>query len=673
MGGHSLLATQAISRIRKTFELELPLNCLFANPTIEELSQHLKTVQQQGLGLEFPAIEPVARTSVLPLSFAQTRLWFLEQLEGETAAYNMSGALRLSGSLDLPTLEQAIQEIERRHEILRTYYPMVEGTPMQAIASHPSLTLHAIDLQHLPAQEQLAEVQRLASIEAQTPFNLEKAPLLRIKLLRLDRTEQILLLTMHHIISDGWSLGILMRELSVLYGAFKSGNPSPLPPLPIQYADFAVWQRQWLSSNLERQLSYWKQQLKDAPPILELPTDRPRPPVQSFRGRNLSFALDKELTSSLLALSQRSQVTLFMTLLAAFAVLLSRYTQQEDLVIGSPIANRHHQELESLIGFFVNILALRLDLKDNLSFQDFLGQVRQTTLEAYTHQDLPFEQLVEELQPERTLSHSPLFQVMFALQNAPTKTLELPGLSLTPLKTETVRVRYDLVLSMEESEQGLKGSWEYNSDLFESATISRMAEHFQTLLAAIASAPEQPIYKLPLLTQSEQQLLEKPLLEYETRQCLHQLFEEQVERSPNAVAVEEGNDRLTYAQLNARANQLAHHLQSLGVKPDVLVGICVERSIDTIVGILGILKAGGAYVPLDPTYPTERLAFMLEDSQVSILLTQEKLRNLPQQQATVVYIDTDWQDISQNSENQELRTCPLNPPILGDFEAVPPK
>ena len=677
LGGHSLLATQVISRIREAFELEIPLNCLFANPTIKELSQQVEIIRQQGLGIEVSTIEPVARTSYLPLSYAQQRLWFLEQLEGESAAYNMSGALQIDGSLNLTALEQALQEIERRHEVLRTYYPMVEGSPVQAIASNSSSILQVVDLQDLPTSEQSTEVRRLARVEAENPFDLSKAPLLRIKLLRLGQQEHILLLTMHHIISDGWSLGILVRELSVLYGVsantrdvgaispsetlyaerYSLGREreSPLPELPIQYADFAVWQRQWLSSQLDRQLSYWKQQLKDAPPILELPTDYPRPPVQSFRGRNFTFALDKKLTSSLLELSRQSQVTLFMTLLSAFAILLSRYSQQEDLVIGSPIANRNRRELESLIGFFVNTLALRFDLKDNPSFIDFLQRVRQTTLEAYTHQDLPFEQLVEELQPERTLSHTPLFQVMFALQNAPTEELELPGLSLTPLKTETVRVRFDLVLSMVETETGLEGSWEYNSDLFDEATISRMAEHFQMLLQGIVANPEQSIYELPLLTQAEQQLLAKPLVRYEVKQCLHQMFETQVEKSPNAVAVVFENEQLTYQELNIRANQLAHYLQSLGVKPEVLVAICVERSHLTIVGILGILKAGGAYLPLDPTYPQERLALMLNDSQVSLLVTQEKLKeHLPKHEAKEIYLDTDWQDIARQRKDNPV-------------------
>ena len=620
LGGHSLLATQVISRVRSAFELELPLRSLFASPTVEALSQQIESDRQVGFGQI--AIKPVSREK-LPLSFAQQRLWFLEQLEGD-AAYNMPAALHLSGSLDRSALERSFAELGRRHEVLRTRFPMVEGSPVQVIETESALSVCAIDLQNVPAAQQTAQVQQLAEQEAQTSFDLAQGHLLRVVLLQLAPHDHVLLLTMHHIICDGWSLGLLMREVSGLYRGFASGEAASVPELPVQYADFAVWQRRWLKGEVkDTQLNYWKQQLEGAPPLLELPTDRTRPPVQSFHGRSESFRLDRELSTKLKALSQQSGTTLFMTLLAAFGILLSRYSRQSDLVIGSPIANRNRRELEPLIGFFANTLALRLDLQGTPSFRECLERVRKVTLEAYTHQDFPFEQLVEELQPERSLSHSPLFQVMFALQNAPLGELVLPGLSWSPLETETVRVRFDLVLSMSETEGGLSGTWDYSSDLFESATINRMAEHFQTLLEGIVAHPEQPVDHLPLVTEPEQPRQER--VEYSSDQCLHQRFEEQVERTPDAVAIAFEGSRLTYRELNARANQLAHRLQGLGVEPDVLVGICVERSLEMVVGLLGILKAGGAYLPLDPSYPTERLAFMLDDAQVKILLTTKNL------------------------------------------------
>ncbi|NJP19714.1 MAG: amino acid adenylation domain-containing protein [Hydrococcus sp. CRU_1_1] len=553
--------------------------------------------------------------------------------------------MRLSGFLQVEALKQALAEIVQRHEVLRTHFELVEGKPVQVIHSELFFDLSIVDLQNLSAQEQSIEVQRLVTEQAQIPFDLSKAPLLRVTLLRLARNEQILLLTMHHIIADGWSLGVLMYELSTLYRAFCANQPSPLPPLPIQYADFALWQRQYLQANvLETQLSYWQQQLKDAPPLLELPTDRPRPAVQSFSGRSESFILDQELTSSLKNFSQQAGATLFMTLLAAWGILLSRYSRQEDLVIGTAIANRHRKEVEPLIGFFVNTLALRLDLKDNPSFRDFLGRVRQTTLEAYTHQDLPFEQLVEELQPERHLSHTPLFQAMFVLDNGLPLELELPGLDWEILPKESVSAKFDFTLSMRETESGLEGTWEYNSDLFESATIVRAIAHFQTLLQAIVTNSEQLVAQIPLLTNSQKQQLliewNDTQADYPQNKCLHQLFEEQVERTPNAVAVVWLEQKLTYAELNVRANRLAHYLQKLGVEPEKLVGICVERSLSMVVGLLAILKAGGAYVPLDPDYPLERLAWMLDDAAVEVLLTQEKLKDkLPSHQGKTVYLD----------------------------------
>jgi amino acid adenylation domain-containing protein len=610
--------------------------------------------------LQTTSITPIGKTSSLSLSFAQQRLWFLDQLEGENSTYNMHSAVRLIGHLDLVALDMAVQEIVRRHEVLRTAFKIVNGEPTQAIAPFLKINLPVVDLQELSTVEQFAQVRCLASKEAQQPFDLAKVPLLRVTLLRLGAESHVLLLTIHHIVSDGWSTQIFITEMAALYEAFSMGMPSPLPELPIQYADFAHWQRQWLKGEvLKNQLAYWKRQLAGIPPLLELPCDRPRPPVQTFQGRTERIHLNADLTEKLRLLSQQSRATLFMVVLTAFVILLSRYSGQENIVVGSPIANRNRSEIESLIGFFVNTLVLHTKLQGNPSFLELLSQVRQVALDAYAHQDTPFEQLVEELRPERNLSYSPLFQVGFTLQNAATQTLELPGLTLTPLEIENTTAKYDLTLFVEETEMGLTGAWEYNSNLFDLATITRMAQHFQTLLEGIVTNPQQKIAQLPLLTTLEQNQL---LVEWNNTQvnddydkCIHQLFEAQVELTPDAVAVVFQEQELTYRELNCRANQLAHHLQTLGVKPGVLVGICVERSPEMIIGLLGILKAGGAYVPLDSAYPQERLAYMLLDTQVKVLLTIEKLAaKLPEHEAHIIYLDSNWKIISQESEENPV-------------------
>jgi amino acid adenylation domain-containing protein len=524
-----------------------------------------------------------------------------------------------------------------------------------------------VNLLHLSESQREIEAKRLATVEANRPFNLEQEPLLRGEVLQVGETEYLLLLTMHHIISDGWSLGVFVRELTELYQAFCTGKPPVLPELPVQYADFAVWQRQWLTGEiLETQLDYWKEQLKNAPNLLELPTDRARPAVQTFRGGYYYAAFSKELSAELAILGKRAGVTLFMTLFAAFQTLLYRYSGQEDIVVGTPIAGRNRQELEGLIGFFVNTLVLRTDLGGNPSFEQLLNRVREVALQGYTHQDLPFEQLVEALQPTRDLSYTPLFQVMFALDDAGVPSMELLDLAVSSYSVESVTAKFDLTLSMENTADGLVAEWEYNSDLFDETTIVRMAAHFQTLLEGIVANSKQAISELPLLTPGERQQLlvewNNTAKDYPQEKCIHQLFEEQVERTPDAVAVVFEEKQLTYRELNAKANQLAHYLQSLGVEPEVLVGICVERSVEMIIGLLGILKAGGAYVPLDPNYPSERLAFMLEDSSVPVLLTQERLvEKLPQHSACVVCLDSDWEKIAVHSkENPSIPVKPEN-------------
>ncbi|MEM7758013.1 MAG: amino acid adenylation domain-containing protein [Cyanobacteria bacterium P01_A01_bin.40] len=603
-------------------------------------------------------IVPVSRAENIPLSFAQQRLWFLAQLAPESPLYNESAALRLSGQLNISILKRSLAELIRRHEPLRTTFSTdSKGKPVQVIHPAAEISLPIINLEQLNLTIQQQEIEKLVTQEAQKVFDLEQDLLFRVTLLKLSSSEHVVLFTTHHIITDGWSTGILIDEIATLYQAFLAGEPSPLAELPIQYADFALWQRQWLSGKiLKTQLHYWQQQLQGAPELIQLPTDRPRPTIQTYRGATQSFSLNTELTQKLQTLSRESGSTLFMTLLAAFATLLHRYSGQSDIVIGSPIANRNHSEIESLIGFFVNTLVLRTHFEDNPSVKELLAQVRETTLKAYEHQDVPFEQVVEVLQPQRSLSHSPLIQVMFILQNAPIGKMELPGVTFAQLERENTIAKFDLTLSVTETDQELQGFWEYNTDLFERSTIERMSWHLQTLLEAITENPQQQVTQLPLLNQAERHQLLVELndteREYPKDKCIHQLFEEQVETNPDVIAVVFEDQQLTYRELNARANQLAHYLKSLGVKPETLVGICVERSVEMVIGLLGILKAGGAYVPLDPHYPQQRLSYMLRDSDVTVLLTQSLLlESLPEHQAQIVHLDTDWEVIAQRSQD----------------------
>ncbi|MEH2337088.1 amino acid adenylation domain-containing protein [Nostoc sp.] len=665
LGGHSLLATQLVSRIRNIFKVELPLRELFTNATVAELARSLEQLQQHDLELSAPPILPRAKNTDIPLSYAQQRLWFLDQFEPNSPSYNIPLALRLVGTLNQTALEQTLQEIIYRHEALRTNFITVDGKPTQVIreqeiGNREQTIISVVDLKHLSTSEQKRALQQLAQQEGIQTFDLDSVALVRAKLLVLNETEYALLMCMHHIVSDGWSMGVFLQELATLYNAHSEGKSPSLTPLPIQYADFAIWQREWLQGDvLQTQLSYWQEQLKDAPALLSLPTDRPRPAVQTFVGSHQEFTLSVELTDKLVKLSQEQGCTLFMTLLAAYDTLLYRYTGQEDILVGSPIANRDRLEVEGLIGFFVNTLVMRSDLAGNPSFSELLLRVREVALSAYAHQDLPFEMLVEALQPERDLGHTPLFQVMFALQNAPMSQLELNGLSISSFLIESKTAKFNLNLLMQNTADGLVGVWEYNTDLFDASTIERMTGHFVTLLEGIVTNPQQQISQLPLLTAvEERQLLvewNNTQVNYPIDKCIHQLFEEQVQRTPDAVAVVFEDQQLTYHQLNCRANQLAHYLKSLGVAADVLVGLCVERSLEMIVGLLGILKAGGAYLPLDPEYPQERLSFMLQDAQVGVLLTQQQLlEKLPGHQAQVVCLDTDWQLISHSSQDNAI-------------------
>ncbi|BAZ21895.1 amino acid adenylation domain-containing protein [Kalymmatonema gypsitolerans NIES-4073] len=605
---------------------------------------------------DLPLIK-VDRTQKLPLSFAQERIWLLSQLEPDNPFYNELVPLRFHGHLNIVALEQSLNKIIARHEALRTNFRSCDEQPVQVIAESLTLSVPVVDLTELPESEREIACQQLATAEATRPFDLASSPLIRASVVKLTEVEHVFLLTIHHIVFDGWSTGVLMRELANIYSDLCNNSSPELPELPIQYADFAIWQRQLLQTEvLQTQLNYWKQQLKNAPTLLELPTDRPRPAIQTFRGARQHIELSIELSEALANFSRQQRATLFMTLFTAFVTLLYRYTGQDDIVVGSPIANRDRLEIEGLIGFFVNTLVLRTDLSGNPSFQQLLSRVRQLTLEAYAHPDLPFEELVKALQPQRDLSYTPLFQVLFAFQNVPVSQVEFTGLTVSSLATESATAKFDLTLLMQNTATGLVGMWEYNSDLFDAGTIERMAGHFVTLLEAIVTNPQQLISQLPLLTEPEQRKLlvewNDTQVEYLCDQCIHQLFEDQSFSTPDAVAVVFGNQQLTYYELNCRANQLAHYLKSLGVGADVLVGICVERSLEMVVGLLGILKAGGAYMPLDPEYPTSRLHFMLEDAQVSVLLTQQHLvERLPEHQAKLVCLDTQWQAIAQLSQD----------------------
>ncbi|MES1245845.1 MAG: amino acid adenylation domain-containing protein [Acidobacteriota bacterium] len=629
-GGHSLRATQLVSRVRSVFGVDLALRSLFERPTIAELSSELESLLRQGRSLEAPPILPVPRETPLPLSFAQQRLWFIDRLMPGSALYNLPLALGLRGRLDLAVLSASLSAIVERHEVLRTRFVVSAGEPVQRIEPARPISLPLVDLCGLPSGMREATARSLTDLEAARPFDLERGPVLRGLLVRLEPERHRALLGLHHIAADGWSLGVLVRELGELYAAGAEGRAARLPALPVQYADFAVWQRQWLQGEvLERQLGWWREHLEGAPAEVTLPVDRPRPVVPSLRGGQVPVRLGAELSRRLSGLARGQGATLFMALLAGFAALLARLGDQEDLVIGSPVANRNREETEGLIGFFVNTLPLRQEVAGAAGFGELIRRSRETSLMAYLYQDLPFERLLEEIGGERALSRAPLFQVVLVLQNAPVGTLSLPGVALEPAGAELGVAKFDLTLSLGETRDGLSGLLDYSRGLFDAPTAVRMAGQLGTLLSAMAAEPDTAVWDLPLLSEGQRQQLVSEWNDTESvlpSGLVHEQVSAQARRRPEALAVRFGDRSLSYGELETRSNQLAWALRSLGVVRGTRVGLQVDRSEEMVLAILGIWKAGAAYVPLDPAYPADRLAWMMEDSGVTLLLTQERLR-----------------------------------------------
>jgi amino acid adenylation domain-containing protein len=623
----------------------------------------LRLIKKRPAGAVRHSIQRRASGDPAPLSYNQQGFWVLNQLMPGTSLYHTPVAVRLSGWLDVTALRNALNFIVARHDALRTTFETIEGTPAQEVAREVVLELPVIDLSTEREGVREAAAKRILERETRRPFDLSKGPLIRALLVRVTEQEHMLLVTMHHIVTDGWSVGIFQRELSCLYQAFTSGEPITLPDLPIQYPDYSSWQRRWFAGQLyEAQLSYWKKQFETLPTVLELPTDHPRPNVQAnraFRGSRHTIALSKQVTNDLKVLSQKQGVTLFMTLLTAYKILCFRYTGEADIVVGTPIAGRQMPETENLIGLFINTLPMRTNLGGNPSFLEALGRVKATALGAYANQDLPFERLVKELQPERTLAHNPLFQVMFVLQNEEIHPLRLPGLSTEAFRVDHNKANFDLTLDVVERGGQLVCRFEANADLFEADTVERLMEHFQTLLAGIVENPELGISTLPLLSDAERRQLlvewNNTTTDYPSHKCIQELFEEQVRETPDAVALICDDRQVAYRELNGQANQLAHYLRRRGVGPDTRVGLCVQRSPEMIVALLGILKAGGAYVPLDPDYPHARLQFMLADAQVPILITQEALlENLPGNTTEIIYLDRLSEKIEGESQSDPV-------------------
>jgi amino acid adenylation domain-containing protein len=682
LGGHSLLATQVVSRVRRSWAIELPLRALFELPTVARLAAHLAALKAGGQAQAAPPIAALPRAPRhpqvdsavrLPLSFGQQRLWFLDQLEPGGAAYNMPAAVRLRGELDTAALAASLSEVVRRHEVLRTIFALDDEEPVQVPRPAAVVQLPRVDLTGLPPGRREAAARRLLAAAAGRPFDLAAGPLLRPLLLRLDPLEHLLLVVVHHIASDAWSMGLLVRELSLLYAARRRGEASPLPELPLQYADYAAWQRGWLRGEvLAAQLAYWRQALAGAPPLLDLPTDRPRPPRQSFRGDRVTRRLDPALGEALRALARVQGATAFMIHLAVFQALLGRYSGQQVVVVGTPIANRRHAELEGLIGFFVNTLALLGDLAGEPRFADHLARVRDTALGAYAHQDLPFEKLVEEIEPHRSLAHTPLFQVLLSARDMPAvAAVALPGLEAAPVEAELAAAKFDLTLEVGTggAAAGFDAELEYNSDLFDRATAIRLLLHFETLLAGALADPAARVGDLPVLSEPERAQLvvawndtapassaaAASLMDHQPKAaapCLHELLEAQADRAPSELALTSRGLQVTRGELERRANQLARRLRGLGVGPETRVGICMERSPAMVTAMLAVLKAGGAYLPLDPALPRERLELMVADSGALMVLAEERLAGRIGLRAPVVCADNEAESLDQQPDSR---------------------
>jgi amino acid adenylation domain-containing protein len=652
LGGHSLLAAQIISRVRSLCQVELPLRALFEAPTVAELAGRVEGERTSGSQAHLaPPVTAVDRDGELQLSFAQERLWFLDQLEPGSVSYNMPGALRLEGSLEMQVLQRVLSELVARHESLRTSFRSVDGRPLQVIHEPSPWSLQEQDLSHLSARARDEEVGRRALQEAQTPFDLASGPLLRTCLLRLQEHEHLLLVTLHHIICDAWSVTILLREIALLYQACRAERRADLPALPVQPADFACWQRQWMQGQvLESQLCYWRQQLQGLE-TLNLPTDRPRPPLHSHRGAELGFTISAQLTAGLVRLCREQGVTIYMALLATLNVLLHRYSGQTDIPVGSPVANRNRVEIEPLIGFFVNTLVMRTDLSGEPTFNELLARVREVTINAYANQDLAFERLVDTLAVQRDQSRTPLFHVMLIHESAYRDELEISGLRLTPVELATGTAKFDLTVQVQERGGELQGKLRYCTDLFDAGRMERLAEHLRMLISAVLADPEQRVSELSMLTAEERQQLlmdcNDTTTELPEERLIHQVFAQQVARAPQASAVVVGDQELSYGELDTRSSQLAHHLLSLGIGPEMPIGVCLQRSAELVVGLLGILKAGGVYVPLDPEAPRARLDSMVGDAEISVVLTSQSLRSRLAPDLTALCLDNDRAEIER--------------------------
>ncbi|KAK3816004.1 MAG: Non-ribosomal peptide synthetase module [Benniella sp.] len=667
LGGHSLLAVRLMNRIA-SLGVQMPLSALFASPTLMSFAESVSRYMDKE-SITYKTIDLVLRDGHLPLSFSQQRMWFIAQMEGTSETYHLPTAVRIRGALDRDALQRALDTLFARHESLRSVFVAVDGQPqVRLLPAHSGMPIRWEDIRGTPDVE--SQLERMCADEAMNPFDLAKGPLIRVLMVQLDTNEHVFMVTQHHIVSDGWSSAIFNRELSTLYSAYRNGDPDPLVPLSIQYPDYAAWQKQQLSGDrLESHIAYWKTAMTDAPVLLNLPTDRPRPPQQSFVGDNIPISLDPHLSRALKHLCQEHGVTLYMAILTAWSCVLSQMSGQDDIVIGSPSANRNHHQIESLIGFFVNTLALRIDLSGSPTMRQLLERVRKTSLDAQNHQDLPFEQVVDIVQPPRSLSHSPLFQVMFVLQNNETSELQLPGLEVTDAGTSYDIAKFDLTLGLFESDDEITGSMSYSTVLFDRATMERHVGYLFMVLQAMTADVDRPVMSVNLVSQAERDIVlgewNDTERDYPSELCIHQLFEQQVEHNRQATALVFNGESLTYAELNERANRLAHHLIGLGVQPESLVAICVERSFAMVIAVLAILKAGGAYIPLDPSYAGERLRDILMDASPHILIADQQGQQalgegIP---SSVKVIDPNGMDVDSGSNSVEPGNTLSNPQV----------